>query len=287
MDFHKVTPADGGWIRSALRGSGRFNCEESLVNLFTWGNLFGMEVAELGGCLICRFEGGYSLPIGQNREAVMDQALDLYGEGTFTLFGLEAQDFSFLERYCQHVRASYERQWSDYIYSSEKLRLLTGKKLAAKRNHINAFEREHPDWHTAVITKENMPAVYRFHDTWCAAREIDQNLEEELEAARLMLDNFFALGLEGLILYAGDDIVAYAMGEPITDETYCVHVEKALSEVRGAYPLINREFARTYCENYKYINREDDSGEMGLRKAKMSYEPIRIVHKYEAEMERK
>jgi len=286
MDFHKVTPADRSWIMAALRGSGRKNCEESFVNLFTWGNTFGMEVAELWGTLICRLEDSFSLPIGQNREQAMDTALSLYGEGKFTLFGLEAQDFSFLEKYCKHIRACYDRRWSDYIYLSEKLQNLTGKKLAAKRNHINAFEREHSDWFTSPITGENMEAVRAFHRKWCACREIDDNLEEELDATALMLDNFEVLGLEGLVLFAEGEIVAYSLGEPITEETYCVHVEKALSEVRGAYPLINREFVRTYCKDYKYINREDDSGEMGLRRAKMSYEPVLIVHKYQAEMER-
>ncbi len=286
MNFHRVTPSDQEWIRAALKGTGRKNCEECFANLYTWGNAFGMEVAQLEGCLICRLENAYSLPIGTNRDAAMCKAMELYGEGRFTIFGLEAQDFAYLEAHFSHIRGEYDRRWSDYIYLRENLENLTGKKLAAKRNHINAFEREHPDWHTEAITRENMEAVRRFHKSWSQTREIDENLEEELDAAELLLENYFELGLEGLVLYAGEDIVAYSFGEPITEETYCVHVEKALSDVRGAYPLINREFVRTYCKEYKYINREDDSGEMGLRKAKMSYAPYMIVHKYQAEMER-
>ena len=163
---------------------------------------------------------------------------------------------------------------------------MTGKKLAAKRNHINAFEKAYPKWHTEPITKENIGAVREFHKLWCTSREIGENLEEELDAANLLLSDYFELGLQGLALYAGGNIVAYSFGEPITEETYCVHIEKALSDVRGAYPLINREFVRTYCKDYLYVNREDDSGEAGLRKAKMSYKPYRIVHKYQAEMEK-
>ena len=286
MDFHKVSPTDQHWIRAALRGTGRKNCEECFANLYTWGNDFGMEVAEVEGCLICKIGESYSLPIGTNRDAAMGKAMELYGDGRFTLFGLEAQDFAFLEQNFRHIRGSYDRRWSDYVYLRESLENLTGKKLAAKRNHINAFEREHPDWHTEAITQENMSAVRAFHELWSNSREIDENLEEELDAAELLLNNYFELGLQGLVLYARAEIVAYSFGEPITEETYCVHVEKALSDVRGAYPLINREFVRTYCRDYKYINREDDSGEKGLRKAKMSYCPCMIVHKYEAEMEK-
>lgn len=271
---------------AALKGTGRMNCEECFANLYTWGNTFGMEVANLEGTLLCRLENAYSLPIGTNRDAVIEEAKKLYGDGRFTLFGLEAQDFSYLEKHFGHIRGEYERRWSDYIYLRENLENLTGKKLAAKRNHINAFERENPSWHTEAITKENIPQVMEFHNKWCTQREIGENLEEELDAANLLLADYFELGLEGLVLYAGEEIVAYSFGEPITEETYCVHVEKALSSVRGAYPLINREFVRAYCKEYKYVNREDDSGEAGLRRAKMSYVPYKIVHKYQAEMEK-
>ncbi len=286
MDFHKVTPLDREWIAAALRGTGRMNCEECFANLYTWGNTFGMEVCELEGTLICRLGKMYSLPIGTNRDVAICKAKELYGEGRFTLFGLEAEDFPFLEKHFRHIRAYYDRRWSDYVYLRESLENLTGKKLAAKRNHINAFEKTYPDWHTEPITKDNMSAVLKFHKLWCAAREIGENLGEELDAAELLLNDYFELGLQGLVLYAGEQIVAYSFGEPITEETYCVHMEKALSDVRGAYPMINREFVRTYCKEYRFVNREDDSGEMGLRKAKMSYVPYRIVHKYQAEMEK-
>lgn len=286
MEFHRVTPADREWIRTALKGTDRKNCEESFANLYTWGNAFGMEVAQVEGCLVCRLKNAYSLPIGINRDAAIGKAKELYENGRFVIFGLESQDFPYLERHFSHIRAEYDRRWSDYIYLRDNLENLAGKKLAAKRNHINAFEREYSDWHTEPITKDNMEAVRQFHNRWSQMREIGENLEEELDAAELMLENYFELGLEGLVLYAEQDIVAYSFGEPLTDETYCVHVEKALSHVRGAYPLINREFVRTYCKEYEFINREDDSGEKGLRKAKMSYVPYMIVHKYKAEMEK-
>ncbi len=285
MKFQKVGLEMRDAIRTALAVSGRKNCEESFANLYTWGNDFGFEIAFIGQSFILRYEDTYSLPIGPDREDVMPQAKQLYGQGRFTLFGLEAEDFKFLERHFKHIRGYYDRRWSDYVYEAKKLQELTGKKLAAKRNHINAFEREHPNWHTEPITRENIAAVLQFHTLWCSQKDMDDGLQEEMDMTDGMLWSFFELGLDGLVLYAGQDIVAYSLGEPITDETYCVHVEKALSDVRGAYPLINREFARTYCKDYVYINREDDSGEKGLRKAKLSYEPLMIVHKYHAEME--
>ncbi len=287
MDFHKVTLADRDWIRACLYETERKNCEESFANLYTWGNEFGMLVAEIEGSLVCKLGDRYSMPIGKNKEAALQKVLKLYPDEKVAMFGIEAWDFPLLEQYFQHIRACYDRRWSDYLYPSDKLAHLTGKKLAAKRNHINAFERDCPNWHTEPITKDNLSAVKTFHERWAAEREMDNSLEEELSAAEIELGSFFDMGLEGLVLYVGDEIVAYSYGEPLTKQTYCVHVEKALASVRGAYPLINREFVKTYCMEYQFVNREDDSGEKGLRKAKMSYAPCMVVHKYEAEMEKK
>lgn len=287
MDFHKVTLADREWIRAVMAETKHKSCEESFANLYTWGNTFGIEVANVMDTLVCRLGDRYSLPIGKNRAAALQKVIELYPTEKVAMFAVENEDFSFLEQYFTHIRAFYDRRWSDYLYRREPLAELTGKKLAAKRNHINAFVRDYPDWYAAPITADNLSDVVRFHQMWAAERELDENLQDELDAAELELQQFLQMGLDGLVLYAGGDIVAYSYGEPITAQTYCVHVEKALHYVRGAYPMINREFVRAYCNGYEYINREDDSGEKGLRKAKMSYAPALIVHKYEVEMEKK
>ena len=287
MDFHKVSLSDRDWIRAVMAPTGHKSCEESFANLYTWGNEFGMEIACVENTLVCRLGNRYSLPIGLNREAALQKVMELYPTKRVEMFGIEAEDFPFLEKHFNHILGFYDRRWSDYLYYREKLSDLTGKKLAAKRNHINAFMRDCPDWSVSPITPENLADVISFHQRWTEEREMSENLEEELAAAVLELSRFFDMGLDGLILYVGEEIVGYSYGEPITDQTYCVHVEKALASVRGAYPMINREFVCAYCGGYTYINREDDSGEMGLRKAKMSYAPALVVHKYEAEMEKK
>ena len=98
----------------------------------------------------------------------------------------------------------------------------------------------------------------------------------------IVRENFEALGFLGLMLYKNGTLVAYSYGEPINRDTFCVHVEKADSEVRGAYQMINREFAREYCTDYKLINREDDAGDEGLRRAKLSYYPTQAGRKFRA-----
>ena len=288
MEFKKVSPADRVWMQKAVSDAGRFSCEFSFGNLFSWGNSAGITAAEVCGTLICKMGNGYSLPMGQNRDEAFERLMALPKKAPWQLFGVSESDFDWLSRKIGAFTPRYERAWSDYIYSTDSLAGLKGKKLAAKRNHINAFLREHPVWHTEDITPQNMPAVRAFRRRWIEqnAAHGDESFRYELQMSEMMLEHFFEIGLQGLVLYAGEDIVAFSFGEPISPDCYCVHVEKALAQVRGAYPLINREFVRRYCGGYGYVNREDDSGEPGLRQAKLSYEPAMILHKYEITMEK-
>ena len=97
------------------------------------------------------------------------------------------------------------------------------------------------------------------------------------------MDHFFDEGLKGgLICTKEEGIVAYSIGAPLSSDTFIVHIEKAFAEVQGAYPIINQEFVRHNCMDYKYVNREDDVGDEGLRKAKLSYKPAILLEKYTA-----
>ena len=154
-------------------------------------------------------------------------------------------------------------------------------KLAAKRNHINAFMAD-GEWHTEKILPHHCKMLVDFNKKWCDGRCQDKYLQMEICAARRGLENFESLGFLGLMLYKNGALVAYSYGEPINRDTFCVHVEKADSEVRGAYQMINREFAREYCTDYKLINREDDAGDEGLRRAKLSYYPTQAGRKFRA-----
>jgi hypothetical protein len=171
----------------------------------------------------------------------------------------------------------------DYIYESHKLMTLSGKKLAAKRNHINAFEAE-GEHYTEPICKDNIKKLFEFNDKWCQGfcNDRESSLYSEMCAVRLGLENFDELGFSGLVLYKNGNICGYSYGEPINADTFCVHVEKADAEVRGAYQMINREFAKAYCSEYEYINREDDAGDEGLRRAKLSYYPTQVGKKFKA-----
>ena len=120
---------------------------------------------------------------------------------------------------------------------------------------------------------------------WCLENCADENdnwEHDKIDESKLVvyaIRHRDELGMKGGALRAGGRIVAITLGERLTNDTFVVHFEKAFSDVQGAYPMINREFVRNELKQYTYVNREEDLGEEGLRKAKLSYRPERLLDK--------
>jgi len=254
--------------------------------MFCWGAPLGLEYAIADGALLFRYskKDCFYMPLGEQsaRVAAISHLISLPDK--FSFCGVSKDDVELLEQNFPDVFEITENTRTfDYIYESEKLQSLTGKKLASKRNHINAFISE-GEWHVENITQKDIDALLAFNKKWCEnyCEELNSSLEKEMCATELGLLNFDKLGYRGLMLYKNDVLVAYSFGEPLNHDTFCVHVEKADTAVRGAYQMINREFVRMYCDSFMYVNREDDAGDEGLRRAKLSYYPTDIGKKYQA-----
>jgi len=189
------------------------------------------------------------------------------------------------EWYPRQYQRDSRRQDSDYIYLREKLATLSGKKLHGKRNHINRFVENYPDWKYEMISADNEEECARMAMKWCLENCADeeQNWEhDKIDESKLVIyaiRHREELGMIGGALRANGKIVAITLGERLTPDTFVVHFEKAFYDIQGAYPMINREFVRNELETYTYVNREEDLGEEGLRKAKLSYRPERLLDK--------
>lgn len=174
--------------------------------------------------------------------------------------------------------------WADYLYAAEPLATLAGKKMARKRNHVNRFMTLYPDWILEEMTPANAAEAMAFMNV--VDREGDDTLMavEERRLTRRLIENVAAGDphLLGALLKTGGKVCAFTIGD-VKDDTLFVHVEKATRTVEGSYEMINKAFAKSVCDRYpvvKYINREDDSGDEGLRKAKESYHPVEKLKKY-------
>lgn len=277
INFKKIELCDKDTVTEYILKSERRFCENTFGNMFCWQPLMHYQFAVYNNTLIVGNPDNkkFDLPTGEDVAGAIAALKEQYGQ--FTLRSLSKDDLQYVEGY----EVVENTGFFDYIYDSEKLQTLTGKKLAAKRNHINAFLAD-GEWYTEKITPDKCDMLIEFNQKWCEGKCHDEMIHAEVCAAKTALKNFEALGLMGLMLYKNGTLVAYSYGEPINHDTFCVHVEKADNEVRGAYQMINREFVRTFCKDYKYVNREDDAGDEGLRRAKLSYYPTEVGKKYKA-----
>ena len=178
-----------------------------------------------------------------------------------------------------------DRDYFDYVYDAEKLRNLSGKKYHKKKNHVNAFLKEYEgryDFRLMCCMEEGH--IENFLEKWREARDIEDEyhrVDYEMEGIKYVLGHCQMLKMRMGGVFIDGKLEAFSIGSYSQEEkTAYIHVEKANPEIRGLYPFINREFLRQGFEDAEFVNREDDMGLEGLRKAKLSYHPVRLVKKY-------
>lgn len=292
IPFKDITLADKDIITSFTLNSRRRNCDLSFSNLCSWRFLYNTQFAVVDDFLVFKFwaddQLAYMMPVGNG-----DQKSILYK--LIEDAGKEGQPFCMLG-VCSDMRKELEtvlpdrftftedRDYADYIYLRSDLSTLKGKKFQPKRNHINRFRNTYSDYEYIPITPDLIEECLKLEAEWCKANDCDQHegTGNERRALVYALHNFEAIGLTGGILRVNGQIVAFTFGMPINHETFGVHVEKADTRIDGAYAMINYEFANHIPEQYGYINREEDLGIEGLRKAKLSYQPVTILEKHMA-----
>lgn len=278
--------ADAILFRPGIR-----SCDYCFGNLFIWRKYYGTQIAFDGGFLFVRAKMNgrvtYLFPAGDGdfkaaAESVFEDARNYGVEPGFS--GLTPPMKEQLETLFpgmfefRPVRANF-----DYIYRADDLIRLSGKKYHSKRNHVARFKNSGA-WDYEDITAENIGVCRTMNDEWCRRNGCGQDAEKKAEycAVSQAFDNFAALGFKGGLLRLEGSAVAFTMGEKIGPDTFAVHIEKAFSDAEGAYQAVNQEFAARRAADCAYINREDDVGMEGLRKAKLSYYPALLLEKYDA-----
>ena len=292
IPFKDITLADKDTITSFTMKSDRRNCDLSFSNLCSWRFLYDTQFAVVDNFLVFKFWAGeqlaYMMPVGTgDLKAVLWELIeDARKENQhFCMLGVCSNMRTDLEAILpEQFTFTEDRDYADYIYLRSDLSTLKGKKFQAKRNHINRFRNTYPDYEYTPITPDRIQECLDLEAEWCKVNNCDQQegTGNERRALIYALHNFEALGLTGGILHVNAKIVAFTFGMPINHETFGVHVEKADTSIEGAYAMINYEFANRIPEQYIYINREEDLGIEGLRKAKLSYQPATILEKYMA-----
>lgn len=293
VNFHRVTIEDKSFVDKFVRVEDSRSADFNFGNIYLWDTAYRQFLSSAGDRLLTKLKYEdlpfFAFPIGSGPVEPAIEAMEEYAAFRgyqLRLRGVTDEHRDLLERaYPGLFCFEEDRNTFDYIYRAEKLATFGGKKLHAKRNFCNRFEKEH-SWEFRRLTRELFPTCMEMLGFW--QREFDvppDGLEEEHGAIIRALMRWDALDLEGGVLFADGMCVGFTVGEKISSDTFDVHFEKAYASIPGAYPMVCREFVKQILTDHPeivYINREDDMGQENLRSAKLEYHPEILLRKYTA-----
>ena len=272
----------------------RYNSSEmTFTNFFMWRNFYKFRFVECENmlCIISTPEGKAPfafLPLGEYipnkfRETVMFIKDYFHQNGWELVFKrIEEENVQYFQE-CTGLTSDvvFDRDSSDYVYLTEDMINLKGKKFHSKRNHINSFHKLYK-YEYVVLSEEYINECIRINEEWCMERDCEDHREFYCEkiANNEVLRNISTLGCKGALIKVNDRFESYTVGEMLNEDTAVIHIEKANSSIRGLYTVTNQLFCENQWKNTLYINREQDIGVEGLRKAKLSYNPVKMVNKY-------
>lgn len=293
LPFRPITLSDMPLINSMLQNSTTRTCDYTVGGIFMWVKMFDYRYCVIGDTLFIKGRSeshpdrtAFSLPIGGD----LGEAVGLIADycrlsGIKPSYSAIPEDY--IDRLASLAGGRIERLegWSDYIYSAEALATLSGKHYMKKRNHVNRFMTDNPAWTFGPLTADLVPETMLFLDgSTSTADKVDRAMADyERSECFRVLASLSSYPFEGAVL-RGDDgaIVAFTLGEVIGDTLY-THIEKADHRVAGAGETVNKLFAAEMLRSHpglRYINREEDMNDPGLRYAKESYRPVMLLDKY-------
>ncbi len=265
----------------------------TFTNLFMWECNYGLLVSyleDLDYWLLMakpphpKWKPFFLPPVGEwSNQAALKEAYRLMVETAVAeKFGFQMRRVpqaleAALRQINPELSAKLERNTSDYLYAATDLINLAGRKYHSKRNHLNKFLRQY-NWEYQAMTPELATACLNLETAWFNITNPEPCSENE--AMAIVLRNFEFLGVAGGAVKVDGVIQSITVGEKLNRNTAVIHIEKANTELDGAYAAINHEFAVRQWEGLELLNREEDMGIEGLRKAKLSYYPVRMVEKF-------
>jgi hypothetical protein len=289
--FNTPSIADYSKIVSFLKPFAKqsMSCEITPMTLLIWKNFYHQKVAFLDDMMFVSLgkkQDIYLLPFATDMKKAVNVLKEYTRSLNSPLVFLAAEGDrldAFNDVFCEEFSQTESRDDFEYLYLTEKLKNLSGKKFHSKRNHISAFSKAH-NWSYESITPEVLPDLFKMADKWTnemkKLTDDPLSIEVENEAIKEYFPHMEKLNIRGGLIRVDGEIVAFTFGTPINDKVFDIHSEKALPEFRTAYSVINREFIANDLSDFLYVNREDDMGLEGLRKAKLSYHPDILLKKY-------
>jgi hypothetical protein len=262
--------------------------EFTLTNLFIWRHAYQLKISRLRDFLCLLSDKGetsfFFPPIGEGDRVKCCQLLLHYLKEKGVPPRISRVPESLVTQTdwkTAGMVAEFDRDQSDYVYLVKDLIKLEGRKYHRKRNHIKQFKEKY-SYQYIPLTSEWIQECLRLETEWCDLRHCEAvpGLANESIAIKETFTHFDQLSVKGGVILIGGKVEAFTLGESLNRETVVIHIEKANPAFEGLYPLINQAFLEKEWSKYVYVNREQDLGEEGLRKAKESYFPHHMINKY-------
>lgn len=285
---------DEDWINSCSAVSGTMASDASFANIYLLRNKYSTKISRYKDFIIRKYSGkgarcGYTFPLGKGdvAKALAEIEKDAKECGERLQFAFVTEEQKEVLENAMPARFCYSSDAgdSDYIYLRSELASLSGKAFHKKKNHFSKFVRTYPDYKYYEIGACNIYDAQKVADAWYYEHQQDEDASQlaEYKAIKEALENFEELGLIGGIIYVNDSPCAMTIASKINENTVDVHFEKAVGEyaLNGGYAAINKLFSEK-LDGVTWLNREEDIGIEGLRKAKLSYRPKIMLKKYSA-----
>lgn len=260
-------------------------CDRSAGATVMWGDYYDNYFAVFDGTITftSNFTGGicFTYPVGRNVDGMLDEIKEYcIKKGIpMVICSVNKSEIEFITAKYPDCEVSADRDWFDYLYEKDAIMNLSGRKYATQRNHINKFKKLYDDYGFEKITNENIDEIIEFTKNFTFNSEKDSSAQTELDICLSVLENYERYGMLGGALRINGRIAGYSIGE-ITGDTLIVHIEKADVSYHGAYQMVTNSFLRMYADDsVKFVNREEDCGDEGLRKSKLSYNPVELIEK--------
>ena len=266
----------------------------SFTNLFIWGMDGKMQYAEKDNVLFIKLHFSsvpmylwapipkYGVEVDY-KKAILDGIAYMKNAGVEPTYRSVWTPFrdKILEACPELYSMPTDIAW-DYVYSRESLSTLKGKKLHGKRNHINKFLSKYPDYEYKRLTPEMVEDCIALYDKWIMEKdeETAKTLQTEKRSVLRALNNMEELNLIGGTIYIDNKLCAFTVGERLHPHMQLIHIEKGDTDYEGIFPMINQQYVLHECGDVELINREEDMGVEGMRKAKRSYQPIKMIEKH-------
>jgi uncharacterized protein len=294
MRFKKLCLEDKKIIDRYIYPYKFLSCEYSFTSLYIWKDACDIQYTIYKDALILKkkdFEGNYHFmqPLGYSNESLREiiDALKVYREENNMKYLFKDLEESFIEeinvsfpesdRFC----IKEDRDNFDYLYEAKKLMSFSGKKLHSKKNHYNFFTKNY-SYKVVEISGDNViNDVSDAAEKWYEETgEKDAKLYYELLAIKDIVNNMNILNLNGVAVYVDEKLAAFSIGERLNEKLAVIHIEKGDKSINGIYSFITKTLIDSCFNNAEIINREQDLGIEGLRKAKMSYYPLKLEKKF-------